>query len=84
MTKNRPNPYPCQGLIFVDQRSASLAGRNLYWCTSGHWHVSEYWGSIIKGAEYGWDAAVNALRFEDGSLPSIVVDNNPYRRGCGS
>lgn len=37
-------------------------------------------GALIRGAEIGWDAAVNAMRYEDGSALDVVEVVNPYRQ----
>lgn len=37
-------------------------------------------GALIRGAEIGWDAAVNAMQFEDGAKPDLVEVVNPYRQ----
>lgn len=36
-------------------------------------------GALIRGAEIGWDAAVNAMQYEDGTRPELVEVVNPYR-----
>ena len=37
-------------------------------------------GALIRGAEIGWDAAVSAMQFEDGTKPDLVSVVNPYRQ----
>ena len=36
--------------------------------------------ALFRGAEIGWDAAVGAMRFEDGTKPDFVEVANPYRK----
>jgi hypothetical protein len=36
-------------------------------------------GRAHAGACVGWDAAVNAMRYEDGTTVEIVAMTNPYR-----
>ena len=36
--------------------------------------------SLIRaGQEYGWDAAVKAMTYEDGSKVEVAANDNPYR-----
>ena len=37
-------------------------------------------GAMIRGAEIGWDAAVDAMQYEDGTKPDFVAVVNPYRQ----
>lgn len=35
---------------------------------------------LRMGAEIGWDAAVSAMQYEDGTPVEIVHAHNPYRK----
>ena len=37
-------------------------------------------GALIRGAEIGWDAAVGAMQFKDGTRPDFVEVVNPYKK----
>ena len=37
-------------------------------------------GALFRGAEIGWDAAVDAMQFEDGTRPDFVEVVNPYKK----